>query len=101
VECHDHRYAEGPDEVEDEAAVLSAPDALSVLNADNLDAAVVEGLGTVGIVELDVATNPVADLSRIRPDLARRMDGHDLAFTDRRGQIVRERGEATLARRVG
>jgi hypothetical protein len=43
----------------------------------------------------------VADLSRIRPDLARRMDGHDLAFTDRRGQIVRERGEATLARRVG
>jgi hypothetical protein len=72
-----------------------------VLNADDLYAAIVEGLGTVGVVGLVLATDPVADLGRVRPDLARRMDGDNLPFADRRGQIVRESRGTTLAWRIG
>ena len=43
----------------------------------------------------------MADLGRIRAGLARRMEGNDLTFTDRGGQVVREGRYAALAWRVG
>jgi hypothetical protein len=50
---------------------------------------------------LVVAPNSMTDLGGIRTDLVGRMEGNDFPFADRRGQIVREGGDAALARRVG
>jgi hypothetical protein len=42
----------------------------------------------------------MADLGRVRAGLADRVEGYDLAFADRRGQVVREGRNAALAWRV-
>jgi hypothetical protein len=42
----------------------------------------------------------MADLGRVRAGLADRVEGYDLAFADRGGQVVREGRNAALAWRV-
>jgi hypothetical protein len=101
VERYDQRNPKCADEVEDEAAILAAPDALAVLQAYYLHAAFVERICGGRVVGLDVAPDSVADLGRIRAGLAGRVDGYDLAFADRSGQVVREGRNAALAGRVG
>src|SRR5450759_5704369 len=101
VERRHHRHFEGPNEVEDVRALLAAPDAVSMLNADHLHAAVVEGVCDIRVVRLVVAPDSMTDLGRIRPDLVGRMEGPDLPLADRSGQIVRERGNPALARGIG
>ena len=94
------RDIQGPDEVEDVTAVLAAPDLGLELDGDNVDSAVVEGLSYVGIVRGDIAADAMSDFGRIRTGLVRRVQCHDLALADRGGQVVCERGDAALARRV-
>jgi hypothetical protein len=101
VERHDKGNAKCANEVEDEDAIFAAPDALAVLQAHNLHAALVERICGGRVVGLDVAPDSMADLSRIRAGLAGRVEGYDLAFADRRGQVVREGRNAALAWRVG
>ena len=94
----DQGHLESPDEIDEIPAVLAAPDPTTVLEADHLDAAVVQGMGDVGVVGLGIAPDSMANLGRIRPGLARRMKGHDLTLADRGGQIVGEGRDAALAR---
>jgi hypothetical protein len=100
VERHDKGNAQCVDEVEDVLAILAAPDPLTVLQAYHLHAAFVERIGGVRVVGLDVAPDSMADLGRVRAGLADRVEGYDLAFADRGGQVVREGRNAALAWRV-
>jgi len=55
----------------------------------------------IGVVGLGIAPDSVPNLGRIRSGLAGWMEGYDLTFTDRGGQVIREGRDAALARRVG
>jgi hypothetical protein len=55
----------------------------------------------VGVVGLGIAPDSMPNFGRIRAGLARWMEGYDLPFADRSGQVVREGRDAALARRVG
>ena len=101
MECRDDRDAEGPDEVEDVRAVVATPDAEIVLETDDADAGVIEILGHVRVIGLDVAPDSAADFSGVRAGLAKRVKSHDLAFADRRSQVVCEGSDAASSRDVG
>jgi hypothetical protein len=101
VERGHQRDSQSPYEVQNVGAVFAAPDARLELNRDDVHAAVIEGMGHVGIVALDVAPDAVTDFGRIGAGLARRVKGDDLALTDRCGQIVGERRYPTSAWRIG
>lgn len=100
MERYDQGNAKCADEVENVTAVLAAPDAVPMLQADDLDAALVERVRGGRIVGLDIASDSMADLCRIWARLAGRVQGNDLAFADRGGQVVREGRNAALAWRV-
>jgi hypothetical protein len=58
-------------------------------------------MGNVGVVGLGVAPDSMPNLGRIRAGLTGWVEGYDLPFADRSGQVVREGRDAALARRVG
>jgi hypothetical protein len=98
--CH-HRDAEGSGKVQDVRAVLAAPNASAVLDADHFHAAVVEGVGRGRVIGLGVAPDSVANLSRVRPRLTDGVKGYDLPLADSGGQVVRERSDAALPGGIG
>jgi len=99
VQRGDGRDAQRSDEVDDVVAVVAAPDAVFMLDRDDVDAALQRSryLGVVG--EL-VASDPVVDLDRVRRCLLGRMQGDDLAAASRFRKIVREGRDAAAPGRV-
>ena len=90
-------------------AVVAAPDALLVLDRDDVDASS-KSVSRPDVISDLVSRDPVMDLERVRDlldhegdrtDRLRCHDGDDLAVADREGQVVRERRDAAVSRRVG
>ena len=77
VERHDGRDVEGPDEVQDVRPVLAAPDAVFMLDRNDVDAAR-EGLGGGAVVVAFIATEQVVDFDGIRAASLRRDESDDL-----------------------
>jgi len=100
VECQDHWDVQDPGEVEDVDPVLAAPYAAAVLDADDVNAAVVQGLGNVGIVGLEVAPDSMANLGRVRSRFADRVNRNDLTLADSGREVVGEGRDPALPGRV-
>src|SRR5450759_924652 len=101
MERRNGRHSERPDEVEHVRAVVTAPDAVLVLDRDDVHATVVEGPGDGHVVGLHVAPDAVADFRRIRARLIGRVEGDDLPLPNRRGEIVGEGRDAAAVWRIG
>jgi hypothetical protein len=72
-----------------------------VLDRNHAAAALIERTSDEDIVRKHVAAYPVAHFGRVRAGLVWRVKSHDFSFPNRAGQIVRKRGDATPAGRVG
>jgi hypothetical protein len=99
VECGNGRDAKRTDEVDDVVAVVAAPDAVFMLDRNDVDAAL-ECSRDLGVVGELVASDPMVDLDRVRRCLLGRMQGDDLATAGRFSKIVREGRDAAAPRRV-
>ncbi len=82
MQRHDGRDVECPDEVEDVRPVLAAPDAVFVLDRDEVDAAR-QGLGGGAVVVALIATEQVVDFDGIRAASLGRDESDDLSAADR------------------
>ena len=78
VQRHDRRHAQRADEVEHVLAILAAPDAVLVLDRDDVDAAV-QRLGGAQVVSALVLADPVVDLCGVGQCRAGRVQDGDLA----------------------
>ena len=74
---------ERPDEVEDVRAVVAAPDAVLVLDRDDVGPRGVQRVGDVEVVLVLVATDAVPDLGRIGRRSGGRVQGDDLVMAGR------------------
>ena len=106
MQRHDDRHAQGPDEVEDVAAVVAAEDAVLVLHRDQAHGTVVHELRGARIISFHVLPNLELHFRGILV-LARRLgDGEHhgqrapVVPGDGRGEIGREGCNAAAARAV-
>ena len=106
VQRHDHRHAQGADEIEDVAAVVAAEDPVLVLNRDQAHGAVVHELRGARVIGFDVLPNLELDLRGILV-LARRFGDREhhgqrapVVTGDSRGEIGGEGCNAAAARAV-
>jgi hypothetical protein len=95
------RNSQGSDEIEDVRAIVTAPNAEFVLKADDLHPALVERPRHVRVVGFDVAPDAMTYFGRVGAGLVGWVEGHDLTFAYRRGQVVREGRNAAPTRGVG
>ncbi len=84
------RHPQGADEVEHVGAVIAAPDAVLMLDGDDVHARGVERSRNGSVVGLLIAPDAVANLRRVRARLTNRVEGDDLALPHRRGEIMGE-----------
>jgi hypothetical protein len=100
VQGGDSRHAKGADEVDDMCAILAAPDAVFMLDRDDVDAPIQRPRDVDVVGEL-VTPDAMVDLDGIRRCLLERMQGDDLATAGRLGEVVGERCDAAPPRWVG
>ena len=93
-------HVQGADEVEHVGSVAAAPDAVLVLDRDDLDVRRVQGGGRSKVVAARVPADPVPDRARVRLRTRDRVQGHDLVGPHRRRQVAREGGNPTAVRWV-
>src|SRR5450756_3041153 len=65
VERGDDRLVEGADEVEDAGAIFAAPDAVLVLNGDDIHVAVTERAGRPRVVGVHIPPDAMVDFGRV------------------------------------
>jgi hypothetical protein len=100
VQRRDGRDAQGPGEVEDAFAILTAPEAVLVLDRYDVDA-VAQRAGGPQVVRGLVLADPVMDLRWIERRLLGGVQDGDLGATGCRRQVVGEGRDAAASRRVG
>ena len=71
-------HVQGADEVEHVGSIVAAPDAVLVLDRDDLDVRRVQGGGRSEVVAARVTADPVADHARVGRRTGDRVQGHDL-----------------------
>src|ERR1035437_8789264 len=90
MERRNGRHSERPDEVEHVRAVVTAPDAVLVLDRDDIHTADVEGRGDSHVVGPHVASDAMMDFRGVPFGPTGRMEGNDLSRADRAGEVGRE-----------
>jgi hypothetical protein len=95
----DGRDIECPHEVDDVLTVLTAPDPVLVLDRDDVDASA-KSAGGADVVTVFTLADPMVDFDRIRGRLVRWIEDDNLAIAAVCRQVVGERGDAAVARRV-
>lgn len=100
VQRDDRRRGGVVDEVEDQVAILAAPDAVRMLDRDDVDA-IADGLRDPRVVGRFIASDPVVDLEGVGQAVSRREQDGDFAIARRGRQVVGEGGDPAVPRRVG
>ena len=100
MERGDRRHTQRPEEIDDVVAVVAAPDAVFMLDRDDVDT-LVDGSRDMSVVGLLIATDPVVHLEGIRRGLAGGVERHDLTAAAGRRKVLRERCDPALPGRIG
>lgn len=101
MERHHDRHSGRSYEVEHVCSVAPAPDAVLVLDRDDIHATVVERSGRGYVVGPYVAPDAVVNFRRIRSGPIGWVEGNDLPPADRAGEVEREGRDAAAVRRIG
>ena len=99
VQRHDGRDAQRASEVQHVLAIVAAPDAVLVLDRDDVDAAI-ERLGGPQVVGAFVLADPVSDFRGVGQGRAARMQDGDLTAAGRCGKVAGERRDPATAGEV-